>query len=196
MVISANGDQAVAAPLRANAIVLRPAGATDERLLFDVYAGTRADVAALDWSAEQKAAFLAMQHRAQDSHYRSHFPEARFDVIEIDGEAAGRLYVQRSEGEIRILDIALLPRHTGRGIGTMLLRALQAEAESTRKVLVLHVEQYNPARQLYLRLGFVPVAEQGVHIRMQWAAGGHGRGEPSGRTSAAAGTISQLNTAS
>jgi GNAT superfamily N-acetyltransferase len=103
------------------------------------------------------------------------------------------LYVHRSEAEIRILDIALLPRHTGQGIGTTLLRGLQAEAESTHSVLVLHVEQFNPARQLYLRLGFVPVAEQGVHIRMQWVARA---GEPSDRTATAPETSRQLNTAS
>ena len=195
MIATGNRTSAVGA-LRPGGVVLRSARAADECFLFDLYASTRADVAVLDWSTEQKAGFLAMQHRAQDTHYRSHFPEAQFDIIELDGEAAGRLYVHRSEGEIRILDIALLPRHTGQGIGTTLLRALQAEAEATRKALVLHVEQYNPARQLYLRLGFVPVAEQGVHIRMQWAAGGHGLGESSGRTSAVAGTTRQLNTAS
>jgi ribosomal protein S18 acetylase RimI-like enzyme len=195
MIATGNRTSAVGA-LRPGGVVLRSARAADEGFLFDLYASTRADVAVLDWSTERKTGFLAMQHRAQDTHYRSHFPEARFDVIEINGEAAGRLYVQRSEGEIRILDIALLPRHTGRGIGTTLLRALQAEAEATRKALVLHVEQYNPARQLYLRLGFVPVTEQGVHIRMQWTAGTPGRGEPAAEETAALGTTRQLNTAS
>lgn len=171
--------------LRPGGIVLRRACAADQGFLLDLYASTRVDVAALDWSAERKAAFLAMQYRAQDMHYRSHFPEAQFNVIELDGEIAGRLYVHRSEGEIRILDIALLPRHAGRGAGTTLLRALQAEAESTHRVLVLHVEQYNRARQLYLRLGFVPVAELGVHLRMQWAAGSPTSGELADQATAA-----------
>jgi len=152
-------------------VVLRPAGAADAGFLLEVYASTRAEeLALLDWSGAQKDAFVTMQHRAQDTHYRTHFPDARFEVIESDGRAAGRLYVARQGDEIRILDIALLPDYRAHGIGTTLLRALQAEARSTGKRVVLHVERHSPARHLYLRLGFVPLEEKGVHLRMEWGA--------------------------
>jgi ribosomal protein S18 acetylase RimI-like enzyme len=162
---------AAAATDKRERILLRPASEADSGFLFDVYASTRAEELALvNWSSTQRDAFVTMQHRAQDAHYRTHFPDARFAVIESDGRPAGRLYVARQGDEIRILDIALLPEYCGRGIGTTLLRTLQAEARSTGKQVVLHVERHSRARHLYLRLGFVPVEEKGMHLRMEWAA--------------------------
>jgi ribosomal protein S18 acetylase RimI-like enzyme len=147
---------------------LRPARAEDRDFLLRVYASTREEeLRGVDWSDEEKAAFVAMQFEAQDSYYREHYDPATFDVIEADGEPAGRFYVARWEDEIRIVDIALLPEHRGRGIGTALLRALLDEAAEAGKRLSIHVELNNPARRLYERLGFAPVEERGVYVLME-----------------------------
>jgi ribosomal protein S18 acetylase RimI-like enzyme len=149
-------------------VVLRPAGDGDRAFLAEVYASTRADeLAMLPWSDEQKAAFLAHQFEAQDTHYRAHYDGAAFDVIEVDGERAGRLYVHRGAREIRIVDIALAPAFRGRGLGTGLLRALIAEADSGGRTLSIHVEMKNRARRLYERLGFRAVGEHGPYVRME-----------------------------
>ena len=121
----------------------------------------------VDWSAEQKAAFVQQQFEAQDAYYREHYDPATFDVIEVDGEPVGRLYVARWEDEIRIMDIALLPEHRGRGIGTAFMRDLLDEGAHTGKRVSIHVELNNPARRLYERLGFSPVEERGVYVLME-----------------------------
>jgi len=108
-----------------------------------------------------------MQFEAQDAYYREHYHPATFDVIEVDGEPTGRLYVARWEEEIRIIDVALLPEHRGRGIGTTLIRGLLDEAAATGKRLSTHVESHNPARRLYERLGFEEVAEHGLYRLME-----------------------------
>ena len=149
---------------------LRPARAEDRDFLLRVYASTREEELRLvDWDDAQKAAFVAMQFEAQDAYYREHYDPATFDVIEVEGEPAGRLYVARWEDEIRIIDIALLPEHRGRGIGTALLRALLDEAAEAGKRLSIHVELNNPARRAYERLGFAPVEERGVYVLMEAA---------------------------
>jgi ribosomal protein S18 acetylase RimI-like enzyme len=149
---------------------LRPVGVDDREFLLRVYASTREEELRLvDWSDEQKATFVRQQFEAQDAYYREHYHAATFDVIEIDGEPAGRLYVARWDDEIRIVDIALLPEHRARGIGTSLLRELLEEAASSRKRLSIHVELNNPARRLYERLGFVSVEERGVYVLMEAA---------------------------
>jgi ribosomal protein S18 acetylase RimI-like enzyme len=63
-----------------------------------------------------------------------------------------------------IVDVALLPAHRGRGIGTALLTPILDEAERTGRAVSIHVARENPARRLYDRLGFVQVADQGVHL--------------------------------
>lgn len=153
--------------------VLRLAGPADEPFLRQIYAATRAEeLAAVPWSDEQKSAFLRQQFDAQDAYYRERYEGATYDVIEVDGEAVGRLYVARWEDEIRIMDISLLPEHRGSGVGTSLLRELLDEGEHTGKTVSIHVERHNPALRLYERLGFRPVGEHGVYVLMRADGGG------------------------
>jgi ribosomal protein S18 acetylase RimI-like enzyme len=156
------------AALATAAITLRPAGPDDDTLLRRVYASVRADeLAQVQWSDEVKDVFLRHQFDAQHAHYRENYVGASFDVIEVDGEPVGRLYVARWSDEIRIMDIALLPEHRGAGVGTALLRELLDEGAQSGKRVSIHVEMNNPALRLYERLGFAPVDQTGVYLRLE-----------------------------
>jgi len=151
-------------------ISLRPITPADESFLARLYASTREqELAQTNWSDEQKAMFCRMQFNAQTTDYQRNYPEASFQIIERDGVAAGRLLVLRSDDAVHVIDIALLPEHRGAGIGTKFLRELQEEAKAAGKPLSIHVEQFNPARRLYERLGFQQIEEKGVYLLMQWA---------------------------
>ena len=146
-------------------IELRPAEPADREFLYRVYAGTRTEeLAVVPWDEAQKEAFLRSQFDAQDRWYREHYARATFEVVVVDGEPAGRLYLHRGESEIRIVDIALLPEHRGNGVGTALLRDLLAEAD--RRVTI-HVERFNPALRLYERLGFTLAEDKGVYLLLE-----------------------------
>jgi ribosomal protein S18 acetylase RimI-like enzyme len=148
---------------------LRPATEADRDFLQALYASTRAEeLAVTGWSEEQKRDFTEQQFTAQDAHYRQHYPSAEFSIVKRDGEAIGRLYVDRWTREIRIMDIALLPEHRGAGIGTRLLRGLMEEAAAAGKALSIHVEKFNPALRLYDRLGFRVKEDKGVYLLMEW----------------------------
>ena len=154
-------------------IVLRPITPEDDSFLACLYASTRADELAITgWSAEQKAMFCRIQFAAQTADYRANYPGATFQIIERNGVPAGRLLVSRSEEDILVIDIALLPEHRGAGIGTKLLRELQDEAKAAGKALTIHVERFNPALRLYERLGFKQVEEKGVYLLMEWRGDG------------------------
>lgn len=154
---------------------MRPIAAEDREFLCRLYASTRAEELALtDWSDERKAAFLRQQFEAQHSHYQQHYAGASFDLVVVDGEPAGRLYVDRSPqrwpDEIRLVDIALLPEHRGRGLGRRLLGELIEEARSAGRRLTIHVEMLNPALRLYERLGFRPISQYGMYHLLEWRA--------------------------
>jgi ribosomal protein S18 acetylase RimI-like enzyme len=147
---------------------LRPVEDADRDFLVDLYGSTREDeLAHVPWDGAAKRAFVEQQFSAQDAHYRANYPGATLDVVEVDGRPAGRLYVYRGRGDIRIMDIVLAPEFRGRGIGTALLDDLIAEAEASGRKLSIHVEMNNPARTLYDRLGFRPVGEHGVYLLLE-----------------------------
>jgi ribosomal protein S18 acetylase RimI-like enzyme len=121
----------------------------------------------VSWDDAQKDTFLRMQFEAQDAWYREHYAGASFDVVVVDGEPAGRLYVHRGETEIRIIDIALVPEHRGSGVGTSLLQDLLAEADAAGKSVTIHVERENPALRFYERLGFTLAEDKGVYLFLE-----------------------------
>jgi len=149
-------------------VELLPVAAGDREFLYRVYASTREEeLAVVPWDDTQKDAFLRMQFEAQDQWYREQYPQATFEVIVVDGEPAGRLYLNRGNAEIRIVDIALLPDHRRNGVGTSLLRDLLVEADAAGKRVSIHVERLNPALRLYERHGFSVAEDKGVYLFLE-----------------------------
>lgn len=151
-------------------ITLRPATVEDEAFLYQVYASTRQEeLAVTRWTSVEKEAFLQMQFKAQHRFYREHFRKADFFVIVWQGERIGRLYIDHRQDEIRLIDIALLPAYRNRGIGSYFMKNILAEGRRKQLPVRIHVEQFNPARRLYQRLGFYKLKQNGVYHLMEWS---------------------------
>ena len=150
-------------------IALRAAVPEDELFMQKVYFSTRAEeMKLIDWTDEQKQAFLEMQFTAQKTAYLNDYLSGEYFVILKDGEAAGRLIVERTEDTLLLIDLAILPEYRNLGIGTYFLEKLKTEATEKNQTLRLHVENFNPAHRLYERLGFAKVAEHSFYWRMEW----------------------------
>jgi ribosomal protein S18 acetylase RimI-like enzyme len=152
---------------------LRPVSASDQALLLQVFASTRAEELALaGWDAATCEAFVRQQSHAQQMHYQRHWPAAEHSVIErlsADGarQSVGRLWLNRGSRMIHVLDIAILPEWRGQGLGRAVMVRLLAEAAASGREVSIYVETHNPARRLYERLGFAAVGElEGVHQYM------------------------------
>jgi len=144
----------------------------DTEFLFQVYASTRSEeLAQTGWTEEEKQAFLAMQFNAQRQDYLTRFPESEQLIVLDNGIPAGRLWVNGSKDEIRLLDIALLPGYRNTGTGTLLLKHLQREARATGKPLHHSVHKDNlEALRFYNRLGFKVIEDFGTHSLMEWTS--------------------------
>jgi len=150
--------------MSSDTVTRRAANDDDLAFILTVYASTRAEeMAQVPWSDEQKSAFLASQLEAQHTYYAQVFPSAARDVVLVDGTPAGRLYVNRAEDEIHVIDIALLPPFRNRGIGSQLLGEVLAEGERTGVKVTIYVEKLNPALRLYRRLGFEVIDQDDVY---------------------------------
>jgi N-acetylglutamate synthase-like GNAT family acetyltransferase len=89
-------------------------------------------------------------------------------LIERDGAAIGRLYLDYCRDEIRIINIALLPNYRNQGVGSGFLKAILVTATEKKVAVRIHVEQFNRALVLHQRLGFHQIEDQGVYHLMEW----------------------------
>lgn len=146
---------------------------TDKDMVFlaALYRSTReAELARVPWSDLEKNAFSEMQFKAQHTHYQEHYPDALWLIIEQNGTAIGRLYLERWKTTHRIIDIIIHPDLRGQGIGKSILRDLQEEAAISRKSVSIHVEKENPAMDLYHRIQFKKIEDKGVYDLLEWTA--------------------------
>lgn len=121
------------------------------------------------WSDEQKQAFLEMQFEAQDRDYRHRYPRGEFKIILRNSHPVGRIYVNRGEDLIHILDITVLPEYRNAGLGSRIMCDLLDEARQTGKTVDIFVEDFNPSLRLFERLGFSAVRQEGYNVLLEWS---------------------------
>ena len=151
-------------------MTLRPVAPEDDEFLLAVYMSTRADeLAQVEWEPGQKESFVAWQFNLQRQEYDTRYPNARYEVILVNGQPAGRIWIGENDTQIRLLDIGLLEEFQNRGVGTFLLKQLIAEALQKNKLLRHMVFVLNNnAHRFYERLGFVEIEDAGGYKHMEW----------------------------
>ena len=149
-------------------ISFKPMEDEDMDFIERVYGSTREkELSTTNWTQEQKRSFVIMQSVAQLSEYRSKYQGATYEVILVKKKPAGRLFLWETDNEIRIVDIALLPEFSGKGIGKKILTGIIEAARKKHKAITLHVLRDNPAIRLYESLGFRTVHDKDDRVFMQ-----------------------------
>ncbi len=83
----------------------------DAAFFFALFAATRApEMAAMPIDAKAKDFLVRAQHRSMTETYRREYPNARWEVIELDGEPVGRLVTDVGKACVTYIDIAILPQ--------------------------------------------------------------------------------------
>lgn len=136
-------------------ITVRPVTPADHDALLQVYATTRADLAALP--PDVAGPLIGLQYQAQDQTWRAAHPGATFQAVLADGDdVVGRLHVDRSISPWVLIDVIVAPQHQSTGIGTTLLANLLTEADAAGQTIHLHADNNSRAAAWYARLGFTP----------------------------------------
>jgi ribosomal protein S18 acetylase RimI-like enzyme len=147
---------------------IRPAALSDVGFLADVVVeATRAQGR---WPADfDEVAFRRHYTSWTETQVRGEDAHSTTSVIELAGEAVGRLRIVRDGHRVELAGLQLRPVVQGRGIGTAIIEDLKSEAASAGVPLELSVEHDNPrARVLYERLGFVKIGEDAKEARLRW----------------------------
>jgi GNAT superfamily N-acetyltransferase len=152
-------------------IEMRPAVLPDdEDFLKRLYFSTREDDAAMWGLPEaQTELLLEMQYRAQKMQYDVEFAGAKHEIVLLDKEPIGRLMSIHQERELLGIDLAILPEHRSKGIGTLIINGLMREAKEAGKIFNFSVVKTNAkAINLYRRLGVAFTGETFSHYIMEW----------------------------
>ena len=159
------GSQADAA----GGLTLREARAGEEAFLLAVYASARqSDFAQRPRLSRTQRVLLEEEFNSRQVSYRIDFPGVRYFVIEQGRRRIGRLYLQETKLTLFLVDLIVLPRWRGGGLGTRLLLDLLSQAAASHRSVSLHVEQTNAAAfRLYERLGFQIIETLPAHYLMR-----------------------------
>lgn len=142
-----------------HALATRPATGADDEFLRALFVSSRPfDVTAL----VAVPGLLEMQYAARQRSHAAAYAWMRDEIVLVDDLPVGRLLTSRGEHCRHIVDIALVPSHRGRGIGTLLLEGLLRDGSVT-----LRVATTNPARYLYERLGFTTITATDTELSLQ-----------------------------
>ena len=168
--------------------VLKLATTDDQAFLSELFSDVRSvEFAPLGLPEQALTQLLAMQFRAQQSGYAAQFPQAVDRILWSGTTRIGRLLVNESQDEIRLVDIALLAPYRGQGRGGHIIQALCVQAIKAGLPLRLSVRFSNPAEHLYERLGFARTGGDGVYVAMEFPARGAIAVEPESRLEEIAG---------
>ncbi len=147
---------------------LRDVTEGDREFLLEVYAAARAmELSVLPWDDAMKRAVVEHQFDAQTAHDQEHYPAAEHTFILVDGEDAGRLYVDRADTQmIALLDITVLERYRRRGVGKVLVGSLLADGAISNRIVRVYTEEFNPGLALFTSLGFEVTEKDGFLLRL------------------------------
>jgi len=100
--------------------------------------------------------------------FREGYKQGRTRIISVDGRVVGFIQVVDFADRLYLRQIHLIDGFRGRGIGSTLIGAeLKRGAESGRPVM-LDVMHGNPARRLYVKLGFESTGKDPDKEQMIW----------------------------
>jgi ribosomal protein S18 acetylase RimI-like enzyme len=148
-------------------LTLRPERSDDLIFRFQLFCDSRTpEWYQVELPPEQFSQVMHQQFQAQTESYARQLPDARFDIIELDGVPIGRIVIDRND-KIHLSDQAIVPALRNQGLGTAIMRWLIAESVETGRPISLYVASSNdPSMRLYLRMGFETEEETPMYLKM------------------------------
>ena len=144
----------------------------DAAFAFALFAATRTpEMAAMPIDAKAKDFLMRAQYRSMTESCRREYPNARSEIIELEGRPVGRLVTDVGDACVTYVDIAILPEAQGRGLGRRVM--LNALEEPRRLGLTAQVSvlMHNAASlRLCESVGFVRTQKSPPFVRLEWTA--------------------------
>ncbi|MGA9345332.1 MAG: GNAT family N-acetyltransferase, partial [Nocardioidaceae bacterium] len=150
-------------------ITTRPSLPADAEFMLELYAATHEEeLAELGWSLTENRSFVIMQAQSEEWKLGRRYPGMDHVTIGIDGTSIGRLLVCMREEVLHVVDLSLMPRFRGQGVGTQLMREIIGEAREEGVPIKIRVLKDSRSFQFVSRLGFDEPLDFGLHVEVTW----------------------------
>jgi GNAT superfamily N-acetyltransferase len=150
-------------------ITTRPSVAEDSAFMLELYASTSQDVLDdLGWTIGSQRTFVIMQAQTEEWNRARLYPGMDRLTICVDDLAVGRLLVCMRNNILHLVDLSLLPRYRGNGIGTQLMTEILEEARNARVPVKVKVRKDSGAIRFVERLGFGTPTDLGANVELTW----------------------------
>ncbi len=145
---------------------------SDEPFLFNLFASQKLpDMALMPLDAAGKEQLLRMQYRSMSASYHRQFPQARFEIVQLNGLRAGRLITDVTAERVYYVDIAILPQCQGGGVATALMTAVLDEPRRLGVPGRVKVMASNFASlRLCEKIGFTVAGQEPPYADLEWRA--------------------------
>ena len=151
---------------------LRSVHECDQEFIDMLYRSTREDLLMLPMDPVFIDNLVRSQQQIHALGVQQNYPNAQTKILESQSQALGRMVFEHTTGDIRLIDIAVLPSAQRQGLARYMLQYLQQMAGTHQASLSLRVVKNNfKARRLYLSAGFQIVDEDELSEQMRWRAG-------------------------
>jgi ribosomal protein S18 acetylase RimI-like enzyme len=148
-------------------VQLRLETADDEVFLQTLIARTiTLELGADRWPEPMRTQLLTTQYQNRRMGPRAGFPGGESYVIQSDAVSAGWIFFVRTDAELHIVEIMVLPELRRQGIGAEAIRQVIAMAAGSPVKLTVNVLNARAVR-LYERLGFHKVGGNEVQHEME-----------------------------
>ncbi len=104
--------------------------------------------------------------------FRRGYKPEQTRIIQVDGRVVGFIQVVDFPDRLYLRQLHLIDGFRGRGIGSALINAELGRGAQTGRPVTLDVMHGNPARRLYVRLGFKSTGKDPDKEQMMWRAAG------------------------
>jgi GNAT superfamily N-acetyltransferase len=162
-------SDAVGHDLSLGKITTRPSVAEDSAFMLELYASTsKKELDELGWSITDQRTFVIMQAQTEEWNRSRLYPGMDRLTICVDEMPVGRLLVCLRNNILHLVDLSLLPRYRGHGIGTQLVGEIIDEARNARVPVKVKVLKDTSAVRFVDRLGFGAPTDLGRYVEMTW----------------------------
>ncbi|MBF0195624.1 MAG: hypothetical protein HQL71_13765 [Magnetococcales bacterium] len=154
-----------------NGISVRPSKSGDKQFLKNLYHSTRNDLSFAVKDEEELSLMIEQQRTAQITGYGTTSPNAYEFILEKSSEKIGRLMIDWTGTEIRILDISFIAavRDKG-GFGSAVIASLQQAVKANNAAISMHIlKVYVTDFVMCQNLGFRVKEDKGYGWHMLWS---------------------------